>query len=171
LALAKPHRTLIGVAQWDRVMIGVKRQRDRAPRALWPLVRFQIAPGPYPPDDGAPSILAPLPRFTFRPLCAHGLKATLPGRNVDSSCCRESNRAPILIPTTGGQDGRCSALGRRRQRACCVYRINGTRAVYQPRHYALGFFSLQAGSCVHEGPRLRSPGRPDHHGPGQADLA
>src|SRR6516162_7437640 len=59
LTLTDAHRARIGVAQRDRLVIGVERERDRATRPVGPGLRPQAAAGPRPLDDAAPNGFLP----------------------------------------------------------------------------------------------------------------
>ncbi len=63
LALADAHRAFVGVAQRDRLVIGIEAQRHGAAGAVRPGGGAQAAAGAGAADDAAPGRFGPLPRF------------------------------------------------------------------------------------------------------------
>jgi hypothetical protein len=61
LPLADPHRALVGVAQRDRLVIGIEGEADGAARPARPGCRLQRAPGAGAADDLPPLRLGPFP--------------------------------------------------------------------------------------------------------------
>jgi hypothetical protein len=66
LALRQPAGRILAVAQWNRIMVAVERQRDGDPRAALPHRRLERAASAHLVDLGAPGLFRPFPGLLFR---------------------------------------------------------------------------------------------------------
>src|SRR5262249_10949183 len=93
LALRQAPGRILVVAQGNRIMVAVERQRDRDPRSVLPLRRLERAAGPYLVDLGAPYLFGPLPGLLLRiVLIGHR------GNSCDRVRPREVYRMPPRAP-------------------------------------------------------------------------